>query len=392
MNVELRGISKRFGAVQANRDIHLDIRAGEVLGLLGENGAGKSTLMNVLSGLYRPDAGDILIDGTPAIFDGPGDSIAAGIGMVHQHFMLVPVFSVVENVILGVEPTGTGDFLDLATARQQVAEINARYGMDVPPDVLIEDLPVGIQQRVEILKVLFRSADVLILDEPTAVLTPQEVKAFFTIVRALRDAGKAIVFITHKLHEIIEIADKVSVLRQGEIVGGGVPTDFSEADLAEMMVGRPVSFSVGRGAATPGAEMLALQNVTLVDATMETRLQQIALSVRAGEIVGIAGVQGNGQTELVEAITGLSQVTDGTVIFNGVDITATSVRQRHHMGIAHIPEDRQKSGMVSAFTVTENMVLNSYYDDSVSTGVQIDWRRAEQQAAEACPQMSRGQL
>ena len=384
MNVELRGISKRFGAVQANRDIHLDIRAGEVLGLLGENGAGKSTLMNVLSGLYRPDAGDILIDGTPAIFDGPGDSIAAGIGMVHQHFMLVPVFSVVENVILGVEPTGTGDFLDLATARQQVAEINARYGVDVPPDVLIEDLPVGIQQRVEILKVLFRSADVLILDEPTAVLTPQEVKAFFTIVRALRDAGKAIVFITHKLHEIIEIADKVSVLRQGEIVGGGVPTDFSEADLAEMMVGRPVSFSVGRGAATPGAEMLALQNVTLVDATMETRLQQIALSVRAGEIVGIAGVQGNGQTELVEAITGLSQVTDGTVIFNGVDITATSVRQRHHMGIAHIPEDRQKSGMVSAFTVTENMVLNSYYDDSVSTGVQIDWRRAEQQAAEAC--------
>ena len=384
MNVELRGISKRFGAVQANQDIHLDIRAGEVLGLLGENGAGKSTLMNVLSGLYRPDSGDILIDGTPTIFDGPGDSIAAGIGMVHQHFMLVPVFSVVENVILGVEPTGTGDFLDLATARQQVAEINARYGMDVPPDVLIEDLPVGIQQRVEILKVLFRSADVLILDEPTAVLTPQEVKAFFTIVRALRDAGKAIVFITHKLHEIIEIADKVSVLRQGEIVGGGVPSDFSEADLAEMMVGRPVSFSVGRGAATPGAEMLALQNVTLVDAAMETRLQQIALSVRAGEIVGVAGVQGNGQTELVEAITGLSQVTDGTVIFNSVDITATSVRQRHHMGIAHIPEDRQKSGMVSAFTVTENMVLNSYYDDSVSTGVQIDWRRAEQQAAEAC--------
>ena len=384
MNIELRGISKRFGAVQANRDIHLNIRAGEVLGLLGENGAGKSTLMNVLSGLYRPDAGDILIEGTPAGFGGPGDSIAAGIGMVHQHFMLVPVFSVVENVILGVEPTGTGDFLDLATARQQVAAINARYGMDVPPDALIEDLPVGIQQRVEILKVLFRSADVLILDEPTAVLTPQEVEAFFAIVRALRDAGKAIVFITHKLHEIIEIADKVSVLRQGEIVGGGVPSDFSEADLAEMMVGRPVSFSVERGTATPGAEMLALQDVTLFDSTMETYLQQIALSVHAGEIVGIAGVQGNGQTELVEVITGLLPVTEGTVIFNGVDITTTSVRQRHHMGIAHIPEDRQKSGMVSAFTVTENMVLNSYYDESVSKGVQIDWRRAEQRAAEAC--------
>ena len=384
MNIELRGISKRFGSVQANKNISLDIRAGEVLGLLGENGAGKSTLMNVLSGLYQPDSGDILIDGVPVTFDGPGDSIAAGIGMVHQHFMLVPVFSVVENVILGVEPTGSADFLDLAAARDQVQAINARYGMDVPSDVLIEDLPVGIQQRVEILKVLFRSADVLILDEPTAVLTPQEVEAFFGIVRALRDAGKAIVFITHKLHEIIEIADKVSVLRQGEIVGGGVPSDFSEADLAEMMVGRPVSFSVGRGAATPGEDVLDLRDVTLVDANLEVRLHRIAMSVRAGEIVGVAGVQGNGQTELVEAITGLSQVTDGTVIFNGVDITATSVRQRHHMGIAHIPEDRQKSGMVSAFTVTENMVLNSYYDDSVSTGVQIDWRRAEQQAAEAC--------
>lgn len=384
MNIELRGISKRFGSVQANKNISLDIRAGEVLGLLGENGAGKSTLMNVLSGLYQPDSGDILIDGAPVTFDGPGDSIAAGIGMVHQHFMLVPVFSVVENVILGVEPTGSADFLDLAAARDQVQAINARYGMDVPSDVLIEDLPVGIQQRVEILKVLFRSADVLILDEPTAVLTPQEVEAFFGIVRALRDAGKAIVFITHKLHEIIEIADKVSVLRQGEIVGGGVPSDFSEADLAEMMVGRPVSFSVGRGAATPGKDVLDLRDVTLVDASLEVRLHQIAMSVRAGEIVGIAGVQGNGQTELVEAITGIAQVASGQVMFAGTDITASSVRQRHHMGIAHIPEDRQKSGMVSAFTVAENMVLNSYYDDSVARGVQIDWRRAEKQAAAAC--------
>ena len=384
MNIELRGISKRFGSVQANRNISLDIRAGEVLGLLGENGAGKSTLMNVLSGLYQPDSGDILIDGTPVRFDGPGDSITAGIGMVHQHFMLVPVFSVVENVILGVEPTGSADFLDLAAARDQVQAINARYGMDVPSDMLIEDLPVGIQQRVEILKVLFRSADVLILDEPTAVLTPQEVEAFFGIVRALRDAGKAIVFITHKLHEIIEIADKVSVLRQGEIVGGGVPSEFSEADLAEMMVGRPVSFSVGRGTATPGEDVLDLRDVTLVDASLEVRLHQIAMSVRAGEIVGIAGVQGNGQTELVEAITGLAPVASGQVMFAGTDITASSVRQRHRMGIAHIPEDRQKSGMVSAFTVAENMVLNSYYDDSVARGVQIDWHCAEEQAAAAC--------
>ena len=237
MNIELRGISKRFGSVQANRNISLDIRAGEVLGLLGENGAGKSTLMNVLSGLYQPDSGDILIDGTPVRFDGPGDSIAAGIGMVHQHFMLVPVFSVVENVILGVEPTGSADFLDLAAARDQVQAINARYGMDVPSDVLIEDLPVGIQQRVEILKVLFRSADVLILDEPTAVLTPQEVEAFFGIVRALRDAGKEIVFITHKLHEIIEIADKDSVLRQGEIVGATDNKDGGPPRGGEMIIG-----------------------------------------------------------------------------------------------------------------------------------------------------------
>jgi len=384
MDIEIRGISKRFGPVQANQDINLDIRAGEVLGLLGENGAGKSTLMNVLSGLYRPDAGEIIIDGTAVSFDGPGDSIAAGIGMVHQHFMLVPVFSVVENVILGVEPTGKADYLDLDAARAQVQQINDRYGMEVPSDALIEELPVGIQQRVEILKVLFRSADVLILDEPTAVLTPQEVEAFFGIVRALRDAGKAIVFITHKLHEILEIADRVSVLRQGQIVGDGVPSEFSEADLAEMMVGRPVSFSVGREAATPGAPVLQLDGVSLVDATLEARLQAISMTVRAGEIVGVAGVQGNGQTELVEAITGLSAVNSGRVIFNGEDITATSVRQRHRMGIAHIPEDRLKSGMVSAFTVAENMVLNRYYDESVAPGVQIDWKRAEEQAAAAC--------
>jgi len=384
MNIEIRGISKRFGPVQANQDIDLDIRAGEVLGLLGENGAGKSTLMNVLSGLYRPDAGEIIIDGTAVSFDGPGDSIAAGIGMVHQHFMLVPVFSVVENVILGVEPTAAADYLDLDAARAQVQQINDSYGMEVPSDALIEDLPVGIQQRVEILKVLFRSADVLILDEPTAVLTPQEVEAFFGIVRALRDAGKAIVFITHKLHEILEIADRVSVLRQGQIVGNGVPSEFSEADLAEMMVGRPVSFSVGREAATPGQPVLELADVSLLDASLEARLQSISMTVRAGEIVGVAGVQGNGQTELVEAITGLASVNGGRVTFNGDDITATSVRQRHRMGIAHIPEDRLKSGMVAGFTVAENMVLNRYYDENVARGVVIDWSRAEEQAAAAC--------
>ena len=384
MNIELRGISKHFGPVKANQDINLEIRAGEVIGLLGENGAGKSTLMNILSGLYRQDAGEILIDGRPTAFDGPGDSIAAGIGMVHQHFMLVPVFSVVENVILGVEPTRGADYLDLDAARAQVQNINSRYGMDVPTESLIMDLPVGIQQRVEILKVLFRSADVLILDEPTAVLTPQEVEEFFGIVRALRDAGKAIVFITHKLREILEIADRVSVLRQGKIVGDGDPSQFSEADLAEMMVGRPVSFSVGRGSPETGAPVLELSDVSMFDENQDSRLSDVSMFVHEGEIVGVAGVQGNGQTELVDAIAGLSSIAGGGIRFCGTDITGRSVRQRHQMGIAHIPEDRQKSGMVAGFSVAENMVLNRYYDEPIARGVQIDWRQAQQQAAEAC--------
>ena len=384
MDIELRGICKRFGPVQANQDIDLDIRAGEVLGLLGENGAGKSTLMNILSGLYSPDSGEIRIDGTAADFTGPGDSIAAGIGMVHQHFMLVPVFSVVENVILGVEPTTGADYLDLDAARAQVQAINNDYGMQVPTDARIETLPVGIQQRVEILKVLFRSADVLILDEPTAVLTPQEVEEFFTIVRSLRDAGKAIVFITHKLHEILEIADRVSVLRQGRVVGSGRPDSFSEADLAELMVGRPVSFSVERSAARTGDSVLRLNDVTLVDRTQEPSLAAIDMTVREGEVVGIAGVQGNGQTELVEVITGLATASSGSIEFSGADITRASVRARHSLGIAHIPEDRHKSGMVGAFTVAENIVLNSYYDSSVTNGVQIDWQRVRHRAARAC--------
>lgn len=384
MDIELRGICKRFGPVQANQDIDLDIRAGEVLGLLGENGAGKSTLMNILSGLYSPDSGEIRIDGTAADFTGPGDSIAAGIGMVHQHFMLVPVFSVVENVILGVEPTTGADYLDLDDARAQVQAINNDYGMQVPTDARIETLPVGIQQRVEILKVLFRSADVLILDEPTAVLTPQEVEEFFTIVRSLRDAGKAIVFITHKLHEILEIADRVSVLRQGRVVGSGRPDSFSEADLAELMVGRPVSFSVERSAARTGDSVLRLNDVTLVDRTQEPSLAAIDMTVREGEVVGIAGVQGNGQTELVEVITGLATASSGSIEFSGADITRASVRARHSLGIAHIPEDRHKSGMVGAFTVAENIVLNSYYDSSVTNGVQIDWQRVRHRAARAC--------
>ncbi len=384
MSIELRGICKRFGPVIANQDIDLVIQPGEVHGLLGENGAGKSTLMNILSGLYQPDSGTILKSGQELVINGPADSIAAGIGMVHQHFMLVPVFSVAENVILGEEPVGRLDYLDLGQARATVQDINQSYGMQVPLDSLIEDLPVGIQQKVEIIKVLFRSAEILILDEPTAVLTPQEVVEFFGIVEALKKAGKAIVFITHKLHEIREIADKVSVLRQGGIVGHGRPSDFTEAELAEMMVGRPVSFAVDRQTQQTGAAVLAAENLSFYSPANELLLDDVSLSVRAGEVVGIAGVQGNGQTELVEVLTGLASPAAGQIFFDGAEITSAPVRARHRMGMAHIPEDRQKSGMVSGFSVAENMVLDSYYAEDVASGMQIDWQKVQAKAAAHC--------
>ncbi len=385
MDVELRGITKRFGSVVANNNVNLTIRGGEVLGLLGENGAGKSTMMNMLSGLYTPDEGEIIIDGKTVKFDGPGDGIAAGIGMVHQHFMLVPVFTVAENVVLGVEPTGMLGHLDIRKARRQVQEINEKYGLHVPPDELIEDLPVGIQQRVEILKVLFREADVLILDEPTAVLTPQEVEDFFGIVNALKEAGKAIVFITHKLHEILAISDRVAVLRQGAITGEGDPKELDEAKLAEMMVGRAVSFTVDKTPAEPKQEMLTLDGVTMVDDAGDTVLDDVSFTVRSGEIVGIAGVQGNGQTELVEVITGLARQQAGQITFAGDDISHASVRDRHRRGMAHIPEDRHRSGMVDSFSIAENMVLNSYYDEEYAAPLgSINWPHVHETAAVFC--------
>jgi general nucleoside transport system ATP-binding protein len=382
VNIELRGITKRFGGLVANSDVALSIRAGEVLGLLGENGAGKSTLMNVLCGLYAPNEGEILIDGKPVSFRGPGDAIRAGIGMVHQHFMLVPVFSVAENVILGVEPVGQLDFLDLKTARAQVHEINRKYGLQVDPDAIIETLPVGLQQRVEIIKVLFRSAEVLIFDEPTAVLTPQEVAEFFVIVKALRDSGKALVFITHKLHELLEISDRISVLRTGRIVGEGDPKRTSEAELAEMMVGRPVNFDVIKAPYAPRETLLEVTDLTVLGAGGEVAVDDVTLSVRGGEIVGIAGVQGNGQSALIEALTGLVPVSGGTVRLNGTDITMASTRARHRAGIAHIPEDRTRSGLIPAFTIAENMVLDSYYDARFSSGPSVDWNRVNQTAAQ----------
>ena len=373
MDIELRGITKRFGELVANDSINLHIRAGEVLGLLGENGAGKTTLMNVLSGLYRPDEGEIVIDGQPTRFNGAGDAIRAGIGMVHQHFMLVPVFTVAENVVLGVEPVGAFDRLDIAKARQQVTTISAQHGLNVDPNAVIEEIPVGIQQRVEIIKVLFRSASVLIFDEPTAVLTPQEVTEFFGIVRSLRDAGKALVFITHKLHEVIEVADRINVLRAGKVVGERDPKAATEAELAEMMVGRAVSFDVDKQPAKPGRALLEVSGLAATNERHELAVRGVDLTVREGEVVGVAGVQGNGQTELVEALTGLRMPVHGNVTFLGRDITRDSARQRHLAGIAHIPEDRQRDGMVGEFDIAENMVLDSYYDAPFSQGLSMDW-------------------
>jgi len=385
MNVELRGITKRFGSFTAVNNVNLQIRAGEVLGLLGENGAGKSTLMNVLCGLYAATEGQILIDGNPVSFAGPGEAIRAGIGMVHQHFMLIPVFTVAENVVLGVEPTGPLDHLDLVQARAQVREINDAYGLEVDPDALIETLPVGVQQRVEIIKVLFRSADLVIFDEPTAVLTPQEVVEFFAIVRTPARQRQG-----HRLHHPQAWARSVksliilAVLRRGEIVGhADHPDAISEADLAELMVGRPVSFDVKRNPNPPGEPLLEVADLTVLNNNDDVAVDDISLMVRSGEIVGIAGVQGNGQSALVEALTGLTRVAGGTVSFKGKDITRASARERHRMGFAHIPEDRQRTGLIPAFSIAENMVLDSYYDDRFSTGPTMRWDVVNKAAAHA---------
>ncbi len=361
MELELRGITKQFPGVLANDDVSLTARSGKVLALIGENGAGKSTLMNVLSGLYRPDAGEIVMDGVVQSFGDPGDAIEAGIGMVHQHFMLVPVFSVWENVVLGVEPVKGPGVLSRKEARREVREISERFGLAVDPDALVEDLPVGIQQRVEIIKVLLRGAKVLVFDEPTAVLTPQEVDEFFGIVDELKGRGATIIFITHKLKEALAIADDITVLRGGKVAGHADPKTATPEDLATMMVGRDIELVVEKAAATPGEEVLTLHGVHMLDDYGRAILDHVDLSVRAGEIVGVAGIQGNGQTELVEAITGLLPLAGGKVEFLGQDITHASPRQRHAAGIAHVPEDRNEMGMVESFSVAENLVLDSYY-------------------------------
>ena len=360
MKLELRGITKRFGSLVANDHIDLVVEPGEIHCLLGENGAGKSTLMNVLYGLYAPDEGEILVDGVVTSFNGPGEAMAAGIGMVHQHFMLIPVFSVAENIMLGHEdtrgPGGLG-WLDRRAARRKVADVSKRFGLAVPPDALVADLPVGVQQRAEILKALARDAKVLVLDEPTAVLTPSEIDDLITVMRRLRDAGTSIVFISHKLKEVKAIGDMITVIRRGRVVGQPAVSS-SEQELASLMVGRPVLLTVEKTPAQPGAVVLDVEGLRVVDAAGVVQVDDVSFSVREGEIYAIAGVQGNGQTEVTECLVGLETPTAGRISVLGNDITTSSVRERLDLGIGYVPEDRSHDGLVGSFTVEENLVLD----------------------------------
>ncbi len=380
MRLELRGITKRFGDLVANDSIDLVVEPGEIHALLGENGAGKSTLMNVLYGLYHPDEGEILIDGEPATFAGPGDAMRAGIGMVHQHFMLIPVFTVAENVELGHERTRFG-FLNRRAARREVREVSERYGLEVPVDALVQDLPVGVQQRVEIIKALIRDAQVLILDEPTAVLTPQETDDLMEIMRSLKEGGTSIVFITHKLREVRAVADRITVIRRGKVVGEASPTSTS-AELASMMVGRPVSLEIEKEPREPGEEILAVNDLRVVDHAGQVTVDGVTFSVRAGEIYALAGVQGNGQTELTEALVGLEQVDSGTVVLGGRDVTRAGIDAMIGMGVGYVPEDRLHDGLVSSFTVAENLVLDLYHREPFSKGMSLNLDKIKENAEE----------
>ena len=373
VNIELKNISKSFGSVQANQDINISVNSGEILGLLGENGAGKSTLMNILCGLYRPDEGKIIVDQQETHFDNPGDAIKSGVGMVHQHFMLVPIFTVTENVILGNEKTGNLNYLKIKDSEKKVTEISEKYSLLVNPKEITERLSVGAQQRVEIIKVLFRSAELIIFDEPTAVLTPQEVKELFKIMNALKKSGKAIIFITHKLHEVREVCDKISILRAGMIVGEADPKKVSNKELANLMVGRPVNLSLERKKNKTGKTILEVDNLSVLNENRELALNQISFNVKEGEIVGIAGVQGNGQTELVESITGLRDFVAGNVSYFEKKMEFITPREIHKLGIRHIPEDRQKSGVIANFTVSENKILNDYYQPPFSNNYIMSW-------------------
>nr|WP_109601615.1 ABC transporter ATP-binding protein [Actinoplanes xinjiangensis] len=373
LKLELRGITKRFGDLVANDHIDITVEPGEVHALLGENGAGKSTLMNQLYGLLHPDEGQILVNDEPVVFNSPRDAIAAGIGMVHQHFMLVPVFTVAENIALGAEETRGGPlgWLDRRRSRRDVIDTSTKYGLPVDPDALVEDLPVGAQQRVEIVKALTREVDLLILDEPTAVLTPQETEELLAVMRSLTAMGKSIVFITHKLKEVKAIADRITVVRRGRIVGTASP-DTSEDELAALMVGRAVSLEVQKAPAEPGAVVLKIDGLVVDDDRGIRAVDGVDLEVRAGEVLGIAGVQGNGQTELVEAVMGLREVRAGSVRLEGDDLIGLSTKKILRSGVGYVPEDRSHDGVVKEFSVAENLVLDMYDSAPYGNAFRVD--------------------
>jgi len=380
--LEMRGITKRYPGVVANDHIDLEVRPGEIHALLGENGAGKTTLMNVLYGLARPDEGEILLDGEPIRISGPSDAIARGINMVHQHFMLVPVFTVAENILLGEETMANPVLLDRGEARRRIRELGRRFGFEIDPDAKVGSLSVGWQQRVEILKALYRKARILVLDEPTAVLTPQETQEIFGVLRRLADEGHSIVFISHKLYEVLAIADRITVIRRGKVVGERIPSETDEDDLAELMVGREVQLTVDRGESHPAGPVLTVSGLHVRDDRGREVVHGVGLEVRSGEILGIAGVAGNGQDELVEAIVGLRRPASGTVTLAGRDVTSAPPRSKNEAGVAYVPADRHRFGLILPFSIGDNLVLTSYYRPPFARGFLRDFE-AIHDAAEA---------
>jgi ABC-type uncharacterized transport system ATPase subunit len=366
--LEARGLTKTFPGVIANDHINLTLHQGQVLGLLGENGAGKSTLMNMIYGLYSPDEGEIRINGQVAHIKDPNDAISLGIGMVHQHFQLVPVLTVTENIMLGNE-TVKGPFLDRGKARKKIMEISQKYGLSVNPDAVVQDLSVGIQQRVEIIKALYRDAKILILDEPTAVLTPQETEGLFEVMNTLLEQGVSIIFISHKLKEALRICDHIVVLRHGKVAGEANPKQSTQATLASMMVGREVLLQVDKTPAQPQQTILEIADLNVLDDRDLPAVRNLSLTLQAGEILGVAGVQGNGQTELVEAITGLRSIVSGHVWIDGHDITNQTPRTITETGVSHVPEDRQRHGMVASFSIADNIRLQTYYKSPFARGI-----------------------